>query len=85
MSDPARAEGAYERCLLLAVWFSPRVIASEALRPLLVPFAASAMSAYPVSTKPNSAPSDDPTLIEPDRSRLLHWLRSWRTSRRCVR
>ncbi|MBZ0304998.1 MAG: SOS response-associated peptidase [Anaerolineae bacterium] len=46
-------------------WLNPAVQEIEPLQPLLRPFDASRMMAYPVSTKVNRGAYDDPSLIEP--------------------
>jgi putative SOS response-associated peptidase YedK len=47
-----------------ARWLDPDRVPSE-LRPLLRPFPAAAMAAYPVSTRVNSPANDDPACLEP--------------------
>jgi len=46
-------------------WLDPAPRAPESLQPLLQPYAAAAMAAYPVSTLVNSPENDTPTLIQP--------------------
>ncbi len=46
-------------------WLDPAERSPDALFPLLKPFPAELMEAYPVSTRVNSPAYDDPSLIEP--------------------
>ncbi len=48
-----------------ARWLDPRLTQAEALLPLLAPFPADAMTAYPVSTLVNNARVDEPRCITP--------------------
>jgi len=46
-------------------WLDPRAGGMAALRPLLVPFPASAMTAYPVGTTVNDPRRDEPACVAP--------------------
>lgn len=48
-----------------ARWLDPRLSTREELRALLAPFAAGAMTAYPVGTRVNNAAFDDPECLAP--------------------
>lgn len=48
-----------------ALWLDPAVTEPARLQPLLAPFPAAAMEAYPVDTRVNKPDQDDPLLIEP--------------------
>jgi len=48
-----------------ALWLDPAVELAAELRPLLRPFPAAAMTAYPVSTRVNNAAFDDPACLAP--------------------
>lgn len=48
-----------------ALWLDPTVVLAAELRPLLRPFPAAAMTAYPVSTRVNNAAFDDPACLDP--------------------
>lgn len=48
-----------------ARWLDPGVTSAEALRPLLGPFPAAAMTAFPVSTRVNNPAFDDPACMAP--------------------
>jgi putative SOS response-associated peptidase YedK len=48
-----------------APWLDPAVQLPGEVRPLLRPFPAAAMSAYPVSTRVNNPAFDDPACLEP--------------------
>jgi putative SOS response-associated peptidase YedK len=47
------------------LWLDPGVVRAELLQPLLVPYPAEEMEAYPVSRRVNSPDNDDPRCIEP--------------------
>lgn len=49
----------------MAVWLDPAIEEAEQLQPLLGPFPAAGMEAYPVSTFVNSPGNDTPRCIEP--------------------
>ena len=46
-------------------WLDPQVVEGAAVLPLLRPFPAERMEAYPVSTLVSSPQNDGPALIEP--------------------
>jgi putative SOS response-associated peptidase YedK len=48
-----------------ARWLDPGVTSAEVLRPLLGPFPAAAMTAFPVSTRVNNPAFDDPACVAP--------------------
>jgi putative SOS response-associated peptidase YedK len=48
-----------------ALWLDPAVEVAAELRPLLRPFPAAAMTAYPVSTRVNNPAFDDPACLAP--------------------
>jgi len=48
-----------------AQWLDPTVTIAAELRPLLRPFPAAAMTAYPISTRVNNPAFDDPACIAP--------------------
>jgi len=48
-----------------ARWLDPMVVIAAEVRPLLRPFPAEAMSAFPVSPRVNSPANDDPACLEP--------------------
>jgi putative SOS response-associated peptidase YedK len=48
-----------------ARWLDPALSAREAIEPMLAPFPAAAMRAYPVSTRVNDVRNDGPELIQP--------------------
>jgi putative SOS response-associated peptidase YedK len=48
-----------------ALWLDPAVELASELRPLLRPFAAAAMTSYPVSSRVNNAAFDDPACLAP--------------------
>ena len=48
-----------------ALWLDPAVELAAEVRPLLRPFPAAAMTAYPVSTRVNNAAFDDPACLAP--------------------
>ncbi len=48
-----------------ARWLDPAVEVAAEVRPLLRPFPAAAMTAYPVSTRVNNAAFDDPACLAP--------------------
>ncbi len=48
-----------------ARWLDPGVTVAAELRPLLRPFPAAAMTAFPVGTRVNSPAHDDPACLEP--------------------
>ena len=48
-----------------ALWLDPAVQLPGEVRPLLRPFPAAAMAAYPVSTRVNNPAFDDPACLEP--------------------
>jgi len=48
-----------------ALWLDPEVGERARLDPLLVPFDADAMTAYPVSRRVNSPANDDPACLDP--------------------
>ena len=54
-----------------APWLSPKAGDAVALRPLLVPFPAGAMTARPVSSAVNNARFDDPACLGPEEEPLL--------------
>jgi putative SOS response-associated peptidase YedK len=47
------------------LWLDPAVGQAELLQPLLVPYPAEEMEAYPVSRRVNSPDNDDPACVEP--------------------
>ena len=47
------------------LWLDPSVQEVERLQPLLRPYPAEEMTAYPVSTRVNNPAIDSPTLLEP--------------------
>jgi putative SOS response-associated peptidase YedK len=48
-----------------AAWLDPAPTAPRKLQPLLRPFPADAMTAFPVNAAVNSAANDDPSCLEP--------------------
>jgi putative SOS response-associated peptidase YedK len=48
-----------------ARWLDPRITLPSEVRPLLRPFPAAELVAYPVSPRVNSPANDDPTCLEP--------------------
>jgi putative SOS response-associated peptidase YedK len=48
-----------------ALWLDPALELAAEVRPLLRPFPALAMTAYPVSTRVNNAAFDDPACLAP--------------------
>ncbi len=49
------------------LWLDPAIQEVERLQPLLRPYPAETMTAYPVSTRVNNPANDDPECVEPFR------------------
>ena len=47
------------------VWLDPAVPEVDSIQPLLTPYPADQLVAYPVSTRVNSPANDSPALVEP--------------------